>query len=125
MRTTSLLRLAALATATVATLAPLSAQSPLCIPNAPPWSSNNGGASNITFMFDLTVSAGVLINQLDVNLSATAGTAVNLEVYTTPGTYLGNELNAAAWTLVAQDAGGVTAAGQDVATSFRWPRSCS
>jgi PKD repeat protein len=93
-------------------------QSPLCFPAPPPWTSNNGGATNVVSVLDLTVNAGVLVNRIDVNLTAAVGVGVNLEVYLTPGSYLGKELTPSAWTLAATDAGGVTAAGREQPTVF-------
>ena len=82
-----------------------------------PWASNNGGTAGGVVFFDLAVSAGVLINAFDCNCSGTTGTSVTLEVYTTPNTYVGNETNAAAWTLVAP-AGPVLSAARHSATTF-------
>ncbi len=115
----TLSRLAGSSALAFALALPLAAQSPLCTPTAPPWSSNNGGSAGWVAMFDLQVNTGVIINQIDCNISGTAGvTPANLEVYMTPTTYVGNELNAAAWSLVATDAGGVLSAGRDNPTSF-------
>ncbi|MBK8980013.1 MAG: PKD domain-containing protein [Planctomycetes bacterium] len=97
---------------------PSGAQSPICMPFAPPWASNNAGTAGGVVMFDTTVNTALLVNQIDVNCSATAGTPVTLEVYTCPVTWSGNQATPAAWTLVATDAGGALTAGREAATSF-------
>jgi len=65
--------------------------------------SNNGGSVGGMNYFDANVTnaAGLTITSLDVNTSATAGTNIQIEVYTVPGTAFGNETNMAAWTSVA------------------------
>jgi PKD repeat protein len=97
---------------------PVAAQSPICMPFAPPWASNNGGTAGGVVMFDTTVSTAILVSQIDVNCSSAAGVPVSLEVYTCPVTWSGNEANPAAWTLVATDVGGALTAGREAATSF-------
>ncbi|MGD2017245.1 MAG: hypothetical protein PVJ89_03965 [Planctomycetota bacterium] len=66
------------------------------------YANNNGGAAGGAVYFDITVSQAISIAGLEVNTGA-AQTAVTM--YTTPGTYLGNENNPAAWTPVAEDDG--------------------
>ncbi|MFK7743391.1 MAG: hypothetical protein AB8H80_23950 [Planctomycetota bacterium] len=87
----------------------LVAQSPLTTTFA----SNNGQSGN---MFDLvaTNAQGVTVEYFDVNLDP--GT-FDLEVYVlaTPGTWVGNEATAAAWTLVGS-AQGVVSAGNNLPT---------
>ena len=92
---------------------PATGQSPLC--TLVPFASNNGlsATTGIMVLFDLNVTTAVLISSFDCNLMASAGTAASLEVYTTPGSYVGNELNPAPWTLAATDVGGAVAAGRD------------
>jgi len=72
----------------------LLAQSPLTTTYA----NNNGGSPGGSVYFDLTLNTGIAITQLDTNTSGLSGT---LDLYTTPTTYSGNELNPGAWTLVA------------------------
>ena len=50
--------------------------------------------------FDLNVLSprGVYIHQLDVNVIGTIGADAIIDVYVTPGTYVGNDTNPAAWT---------------------------
>src|SRR5262245_63292113 len=92
--------------------AALAAQSPLSMP----FLSDNGLGTNSQILFDLNVVApgGVTIAGVDVNTGATpvfvTGT---IEVYTGPTTYVGNETNAAAWTLARS--GNVEPQGNDVA----------
>ncbi len=58
--------------------------------------SNNNGGANWTVVYDITVGpSDIEITDLDINTSATG--AFNLDLYTLVGTYVGNELNAAAW----------------------------
>ncbi|MBK9385642.1 MAG: PKD domain-containing protein [Planctomycetes bacterium] len=73
---------------------------------------NVGGA----VYFDLNVTNTVRITQLDTNYLAPFGSPVGVQVYTTPGTYNGNEGNPAAWTQVGQDNGVATSQGPDVPT---------
>jgi PKD repeat protein len=93
------------------------AQSPLCTPNAPPWTSNNGGTAGGIVFYDLNVINAVRITGFDCNLTATVGSSVTLELYTTPTTYVGATTNAAAWTLVGT-AGPVLSSARESATSF-------
>lgn len=93
------------------------AQSPL-YSRPLPWASNNGGTAGGILFFDLNVTTGVLINAFDCNLTGAVNTAVSLEVYTTPGTHVGNETNASLWSLQAVDIGGALAAGREQPTHF-------
>lgn len=91
--------------------AALAAQSPLSLP----FGGNNGlgAGSQIYFDLDVVNPAGITLTRLDVNCSTTAvGTVGTIEVYIGPSTYVGNELNPAAWTLAA--IGGVVAQGNNV-----------
>jgi hypothetical protein len=78
--------------------AALSAQSPLTTLFA----SNNSNSAGGTVIFNLTVNTALTITQIDVNagLGLAGGIAGTLEVRTCPTTYIGNELNAGAWTTV-------------------------
>ena len=96
--------LAAGATLVAATFA----QSPLTTLFA----SNNSGAAGGIVYFDLTANVPLTITGLDINLISTASTAGSIDVYTCATTYVGNETNQAAWTLVGS--GTVTAAGVDL-----------
>jgi hypothetical protein len=72
----------------------------------------SGGASlaaGSTVYFDLTVNVPLNVTQIDVNTTSAASTAGTLEVRVCNGTYVGNDTNAAAWTLVGT--GPVTSAG--------------
>ncbi|MFT7485869.1 MAG: hypothetical protein ACI9F9_001720 [Candidatus Paceibacteria bacterium] len=70
--------------------------------------SDNGQAGN---MFDVKALEELHIVALDGNFDP--GT-ISVEVYTTPGTYIGNETNSNAWTLVAS--GQVVSIGTDMPT---------
>lgn len=92
--------------------APMAAQT--CLSTT--FASNNGGSVGGAVYFDVTAVANVLVVSLDMNYSAVAGTAVGVDVYTTPGTSVGNETNFAAWTLVGTDNGAATSAGTNLPT---------
>lgn len=94
----------------------ISAQSPLC--TLIPFVSNNGGNLGGMVFFDINVTNPMSISGLDTNYSALVGTAVGMNVYLVPGTWVGNENNQAAWTLVASDDGTAVSAGTDAMTSI-------
>lgn len=73
------------------------------------YAQNNVGDPGGAFYFDLTVDRTVRIDALDTNFDATVGSSVGLQVYTTPTSYVGNETNMGAWTMVAQDDGNAVA----------------
>jgi hypothetical protein len=74
----------------------------------------NGLGAGSTIYFDLTVNVTATFTQIDVNSSSTIGTVGSIDVRTTPTTYVGNDTNAAAWTL--QGSGPATSAGSGVPT---------
>ncbi len=80
------------------------------------FASNNGGRAGWGNAFDVTVKNknGVKITSVDVNSSS--ATKVSIDVYTTPGTYVGNDANAAVWTKVAT--GSATGVGNNVPTKI-------
>jgi len=80
------------------------------------FTSNNGGSVGGMNYFDADIlnAAGLTITKLDVNTSAPVGTSIAIEVYTVPGTSLGNETNMAAWTSVSTGNG--SSNGTDVPT---------
>ena len=100
----------ALATSVLLSAASLFAQSPLTTTYA----GGNGLGAGSTIYFDLQVTLPITITQIDVNSSSTASTAGSIDVRTCPTTYVGNDTNAAAWTLAAS--GPAVAAGAGVAT---------
>ena len=68
------------------------------------FAGGNGGAAGGAVYFDVTAIADVSLNALDVHTGETG--AFTVEVYAIPdGTYIGNENNAGAWTLVATGSG--------------------
>jgi hypothetical protein len=77
---------------------------------------NFGNLGGNTF-FDLTVTQPVTISGLLTNYMAAAGTPVGMAVHTTPTTYVGSELNQAAWTQAAIDNGAAVSAGQFARTA--------
>ena len=88
--------------------AALNAQSPLTTTFA----NNNGNAAGGMVFFDLDVTdpAGIQVFAMDINTAAASGGA---DFYTCPTTWVGNEANAAAWTL---QGGGTFAAGAGMGT---------
>ena len=96
--------------AILATALALPAQSPLTTLYA----GGNGLGGNTAVYFDLTVNAPLTINQLDVNALGGTGASV-LEFWTVPTTWVGNDTNAAAWTLMGSTAS-VTASAQGTPT---------
>ena len=66
---------------------------------------NHSGASGGAVYFDVTAPGGATIHGLNTHYSQFAGSPVGIEMWTTPGTYVGNESNPAVWTLVAVDDG--------------------
>jgi hypothetical protein len=79
------------------------AQSPLVVnPVAPVgYFGYNTPSNNTNVFFDLTVSAPVTLQALETALLSPTGQLGTLSLYTCPTTHVGNELNAAAWTLAA------------------------
>jgi PKD repeat protein len=69
--------------------------------------AGNSGASNYTVYFDANVTnpQGINLCGLTVVSTTIAGTAFTLDVYVTPGTYVGVDTTAAAWRLVGSAAG--------------------
>ncbi|MGE3879742.1 MAG: PKD domain-containing protein [Planctomycetota bacterium] len=70
-------------------------------------------------LFDIVVTNPIRITSIDCNFSATANTAVGLDVWITPNTWVGNHTNQAVWTQVATfPTGTVVAAGPGLPTTF-------
>lgn len=80
------------------------------------YASNNGGAAGGQVFFDLQVSSAITITGFDVNLNAAAGVTGTIEVRTRNGSYLGQELSAAAWPTTAVASGPFTSAGVNAQT---------
>jgi hypothetical protein len=61
---------------------------------------NNGlsGSSQVLFDIDVLAPGGLTFTSLDMVPSSSAGVSFQLDVYTCPTTYVGNDLNASAWT---------------------------
>ncbi|MGK0205902.1 MAG: putative outer membrane repeat protein, partial [Planctomycetota bacterium] len=63
------------------------------------FANNNAGAAGGGVYFTLTAGASdVTVTDCDFNLGAGTG---SIDIYTTPGTHAGNELNMALWTVAA------------------------
>lgn len=74
----------------------LAAQSPLTTV----FTGNTSLAAGATAYVDLVLNAPLTFTQIDINTTAVASTAGTLEVRWCPTTYVGNDTNPAAWTLV-------------------------
>ncbi len=67
---------------------------------------NNSGSFGGAVYFDVDVSGIPLhVRGLEMNTSAELSTQFNVSVYITPGTAVGNETDASAWTLVGEGSG--------------------
>ena len=77
------------------------------------FAQNNRGTNGgmVYFDADITNAAGLNITAFDTNIYSDPGFNFSVEVYTTPGTYVGNTGNPGLWTMVA--AGSGTTAGVD------------
>lgn len=73
------------------------------------FAGGNGLGSGSTIYFDVTLNAPLQFSSIDVNSSSAIGVAGTIDIFWTPGTYVGNDTNAAAWTL--GGSGAVTSAG--------------
>ena len=80
-----------------------------------PYNSNNGQRG---CMFDITATNAVTIRCFEANLYA--GTTADYEIYYRPGTHVGFENNAAAWTFLGGQTG-VTSAGTNLPTALNIP----
>ncbi len=82
---------------------------------ATPYNSNNGQRGA---MFDVAATNTVTIRTFDANLYV--GTTANYEIYYRAGSHVGNETNAAAWTLIGTTTG-LTSLGSDLPTPIPIP----
>ena len=90
------------------------------ITTPPNFANNNQGSPGGGVYFDITINPAVLvIEHLELNTPAPAGTSVAVDIYTCPTTYVGNEANMAVWTLVGSCTG--TSAGAGVPTLIDVP----
>ena len=83
------------------------------------FAANNGGNVGGGVYFDITVTQNISIAGLLANTSVN-GAAVGMTVYTIAGTYVGNEGNMAAWTMVAEDDGLSIGLGQNGMTPLNF-----
>ncbi|MFM9943628.1 MAG: PKD domain-containing protein [Bacteroidia bacterium] len=60
----------------------------------------NGGNQQAGFMIDIKSIQNNSIDSIAINIGAPSGTPVNIETYYLNGSYIGNETNPAAWTLL-------------------------
>ena len=82
-------------TMTAALAAAALAQSPLTTTYA----AGNGLGAGATIYFDVVVAVPLTFTQFDINSSSTASTSGSIDVRWCNGSYVGNDTNAAAWTL--------------------------
>jgi hypothetical protein len=94
----------------------LTAQVPTCLTTF--FSGSTSTSQGCAALFDITVINPITIQSIACNFTASSGTPVGLDVWITPNTWVGNETNQAAWTLVGSDNGGVTSAGGSQPTTF-------
>ena len=80
------------------------------------FASNNGGSVGGAVFFDMTLTQPVSFDGFLTNSGQTSGTPIGASVYTCVGSYVGQEQNAAAWTLVAEDDGTAISLGTDFET---------
>ena len=78
----------------------------------------NGGLpfAGATVYFDVTAAAPVAFASLEVNCQAAAGEAVGYEVWTSAGSYVGNQANPAVWVLASTDDGLAVSNGRNLPT---------
>jgi hypothetical protein len=78
------------------------------------FTSNNGGSSGWTVFFDANVTSatGIWITALEVNVSSAVHVPFTIDVYRTPGSYVGNDGSQGAWTRLATGEG--NSAGRNV-----------
>jgi hypothetical protein len=83
--------------------ASVSAQSALVCNLAPPVLrlGYNAPSNDTNVYFNLTVSSAITLQAIETPLLSATGQRGTLSLYTCPTTHVGNELNAAAWTLAA------------------------
>jgi len=77
------------------------------------FAANNGGAAGGAVFFDMTLTQASSFSGLLTNSGVASGLPIGVSVYTCATTYLGNEQNGAAWTLVAEDDGSMISLGAD------------
>jgi hypothetical protein len=85
---------------------------------ATPFNGGSGVSAGNTCFFDLTMTQAVSIGGIAQNYNALPGSPVGVEVYVTPGTYSGNELDINVWTLVGVDNGTATSAGEGLPSNL-------
>jgi hypothetical protein len=97
----------------------------IVISSAPLWAqcettlfatNNSFTTSGATIYMDVTASTPVSVTSLEINSTTAVGGSVGIEVWITPTTYVGNQLDPTVWTQVAVDDGTATAMGSDIPT---------
>lgn len=71
------------------------------------YDANNAGVPGSGLFFDVAVTNpdGISLCAVSVNINGGTGGTFTSDVYTTPGTYVGNDHNAAVWTLIGSGSG--------------------
>ncbi len=77
---------------------------------------DEGPIGGAVFLTVETAQSALEVSSLETSFSALAGSPVGVEVWTKPGSYFGNEQNAALWTQVAVDDGLAISAGENALT---------
>ena len=87
------------------------------------FAGGNGGSLGGQVFLDLNVlrPSGLTFSQIEINAGEAVGNAFVVQMYTTPGTYVGAEINAAAWTLVGTATGVLNGANQPSIADFSTP----
>ncbi len=102
------LTLAAACSAIAISGSPLSAQAGLCQEQTTiPFTGNISLGSNSGMFFDINVlnPVGIMVSELDTDAEGPAGMPFTLEVWTTPGTFVGNQTDASVWSLITTGSG--------------------
>lgn len=84
---------------TLAIAAALSAAALAQSPLTTTYIGGNGLGAGATIYFDVVVAAPLTFTQFDINSSSAANTSGSIDVRWCNGSYVGNDTNAAAWTL--------------------------
>jgi hypothetical protein len=84
------------------------------------YSAGNGGANGGQLFFNINVTnaAGIDVSQLDLHSDDNVGMNFTVDIHTCPTTYVGNDLNAGAWTLRASGTGTLAGLGQPSLAEF-------
>lgn len=87
------------------------------------YTSTNGGATGYGVFLDINVTnpAGISVCGMDHNISSAVGTPFSVNVYVTPGTYVGADTNGSLWRLVGTGSGNSAGTGIACTTPMNSP----